>query len=83
MARRVLSRVAMPNPDDRLTIHMTRREALALEKVAEIGLKANDAFSLISTTLNAERGLSAIREGMAAVPGEKRSVKREERERAH
>lgn len=73
----------MPSPDDKITVTMTRREALALQKVAELGLRAAETFNLVASTMTAERGLNALRQGTAAVTAEKRSAKGEDRARAH
>jgi hypothetical protein len=57
----------MASPDDDITVTMRRREALGLEKLAEIGLKANEAFVLITSTASGELGLSLLRAAMAQV----------------
>jgi hypothetical protein len=55
----------MPTPDDLITVTMRRREALGLEKLAEIGLKANEAFHLVASPASGEHGLSLLRAAMA------------------
>jgi hypothetical protein len=55
----------MPNPDDVVAVSMTRREALALEKLAELGLKANEAFNLVASPASGEHALSLLRKAMA------------------
>jgi hypothetical protein len=55
----------MPSPDDLITITMRRREALGLEKLAEIGLTASGAFHLVASTASGEHGLSLLRAAMA------------------
>lgn len=53
------------SPDDEIMIRMSRREALALEKLAEIGLTASAAFNLVPNTASGEHGLSLLRRAMA------------------
>jgi hypothetical protein len=48
-------------PDDTISVTMTRREALALEKLAELGLRASEAFALVPNTTSAERGLMSLK----------------------
>jgi hypothetical protein len=59
----------MPSPDDLITVTMSRREALGLEKLAEIGLQANEAFHLVSSPAAGEHGLSLLRAAMAESQG--------------
>lgn len=53
------------SPDDEITVTMTRRQALGLERLAEIGLKANEAFVLVQNPSSGEQGLNAVRKGLA------------------
>lgn len=48
---------------------MTRTEALALEKIADVGLRVTEALHLIQSTATAERGLNAIRKAATAKAG--------------
>jgi len=43
-----------------ITIQMPRTEALALVKVANIGIRVVEALELIQSTATAERGINAI-----------------------
>lgn len=55
----------MASPDDLIHVTLSRREALGLEKLAEIGLKANEAFVLVASPASGEHALSLLRKAMA------------------
>jgi hypothetical protein len=50
----------MPDRSE-VTVQLSRTEALALEKVAQIGLRVTEALGLIQNTVPAERALTVLR----------------------
>jgi len=53
---------------DEITFTLTKTEALALSKVADLGLRAAEAFNLIQNTATAERALVKLHGALAAKP---------------
>jgi len=46
--------------DNEITVTMKRTEALALLKIADVGLRVVEALALIQSTASAERGIAAM-----------------------
>lgn len=55
--------------DGEITITMKRTEALALAKIADVGLRVVEALGLVQSTAAAERGLAALNVATAARKG--------------
>lgn len=55
----------MPSPDDEIVIRMTRRQALGLEKLADLGIRASEAFALVQNASSAEQGLNLLRQAFS------------------
>lgn len=53
------------SPDDEITVTMTRRQALGLEKLGDLGVRASEAFGLVPNTSSGEQGLNAVRRALA------------------
>jgi hypothetical protein len=54
-------RVSSAKPPPEITIYMSRTEALALQKVAETGLRVVEALGLIQSTGATKNALDAVR----------------------
>lgn len=54
-----------PSPEDEITVTLSRRQVLALETVFQYGIRAAEAYNLLSNTSTAQSAMNALKKAAA------------------